>query len=152
MNFHSRIYSSSLLCRCGSRWQTWGGPVSHPSPERPAEGAWPGVVSLSSRPARGVVCVETWRCQAARSPILGVRRCVSPLSVPGGGWIFSNPDGACPAGNASYQYAAPLPLSAPHTHRGCERHPGLRGHRQTPYPSAYVHRNHAASGVWLCPR
>ncbi|XP_024409484.2 T-box transcription factor TBX19 isoform X2 [Desmodus rotundus] len=60
-----------------------------------------------------------------------------------GGWIFSNADGACPAGNASYQYSTPLPLSAPHTPRGCERHPGLRGHRQTPYPSTYVHRNHA---------
>ncbi|XP_006147113.1 T-box transcription factor TBX19 [Tupaia chinensis] len=55
-----------------------------------------------------------------------------------GGWIFSNPDG-----NTSYQYTAPLPLPAPHTHHGCERYSGLRGHRQAPYPPAYVHRNHS---------
>uniref|UniRef100_A0A8C9D706 T-box transcription factor 19 n=1 Tax=Panthera leo TaxID=9689 RepID=A0A8C9D706_PANLE len=62
-----------------------------------------------------------------------------------GGWIFSNPDGACAAGNASYQYATPLPLSATHTHHGYEHYPGLRGHRQAPYPSAYMHRNHSPS-------
>nr|XP_010952127.1 T-box transcription factor TBX19 [Camelus bactrianus] len=63
-----------------------------------------------------------------------------------GGWIFSNPDGVCTAGNTNYQYATPLPLSAPHTHPGCEHYPGLRGHhRQAPYPSAYVHRNHSPS-------
>ncbi|XP_014713126.1 T-box transcription factor TBX19 [Equus asinus] len=62
-----------------------------------------------------------------------------------GGWIFSNPDGVCTAGNANYQYATPLPLSAPHTHQGCEHYPGLRGHRQAPYPSAYMHRNHSPS-------
>ncbi|XP_059136709.1 T-box transcription factor TBX19 [Peromyscus eremicus] len=65
----------------------------------------------------------------------------SPL----GGWIFSNPDGMCTAGNTNYQYATPLPLPAPHTHHGCEHYPGLRGHRQAPYPSAYVHRNHSPS-------
>ncbi|ELW67247.1 T-box transcription factor TBX19 [Tupaia chinensis] len=59
-------------------------------------------------------------------------------SLPVGGWIFSNPDG-----NTSYQYTAPLPLPAPHTHHGCERYSGLRGHRQAPYPPAYVHRNHS---------
>ncbi|KFO29122.1 T-box transcription factor TBX19 [Fukomys damarensis] len=62
-----------------------------------------------------------------------------------GGWIFSNPDGVCAAGNSSYQYAAPLPLPAPHTHLGCEHYSGLRGHRQVPYPSAYVHRSHSPS-------
>lgn len=72
------------------------------------------------------------------------------LSVLVGGWIFSNPDGVCSAGNTNYQYAAPLPLSAPHTHHGCERYPGLPGHRQAPYPSAYVHRNHSPSGAWFC--
>lgn len=72
------------------------------------------------------------------------------LSILVGGWIFSNPDGVCGAGNTNYQYAAPLPLSAPHTHHGCERYPGLRGHRQAPYPSAYVHRNHSPSGGWFC--
>ncbi|XP_051042138.1 T-box transcription factor TBX19 [Phodopus roborovskii] len=62
-----------------------------------------------------------------------------------GGWIFSNPDGMCTAGNSNYQYATPLPLPAPHTHHGCEHYPGLRGHRQAPYPSAYMHRNHSPS-------
>ncbi|PNJ17881.1 TBX19 isoform 3, partial [Pongo abelii] len=62
-----------------------------------------------------------------------------------GGWIFSNPDGMCTAGNSNYQYAAPLPLPAPHTHHGCEHYSGLRGHRQAPYPSAYMHRNHSPS-------
>ncbi|XP_014197497.4 vesicle transport protein SFT2B isoform X1 [Pan paniscus] len=62
-----------------------------------------------------------------------------------GGWIFSNPDGVCTAGNSNYQYAAPLPLPAPHTHHGCEHYSGLRGHRQAPYPSAYMHRNHSPS-------
>uniref|UniRef100_A0A8C3WDE6 T-box transcription factor 19 n=1 Tax=Catagonus wagneri TaxID=51154 RepID=A0A8C3WDE6_9CETA len=63
-----------------------------------------------------------------------------------GGWIFSNSDGMCTAGNANYQYATPLPLSAPHTHHGCEHYPGLRGHhRHAPYPSAYMHRNHSPS-------
>ncbi|XP_033054512.1 vesicle transport protein SFT2B isoform X8 [Trachypithecus francoisi] len=62
-----------------------------------------------------------------------------------GGWIFSNPEGVCTAGNSNYQYAAPLPLPAPHTHHGCEHYSGLRGHRQTPYPSAYMHRNHSPS-------
>ncbi|CAO2637543.1 T-box transcription factor TBX19 [Lemmus lemmus] len=33
----------------------------------------------------------------------------------------------------------------PHTHHGCEHYPGLRGHRQAPYPSAYMHRNHSPS-------
>ncbi|XP_006051692.2 T-box transcription factor TBX19 isoform X1 [Bubalus kerabau] len=63
-----------------------------------------------------------------------------------GGWIFSNPDGVCTAGNTNYQYTTPLPLSAPHTHHGCEHYPGIRGHhRQAPYPSAYMHRNHSPS-------
>ncbi|KAM7336198.1 hypothetical protein ACRRTK_004691 [Alexandromys fortis] len=72
-----------------------------------------------------------------------------------GGWILSNPDGMCTAGNTNYQYATPLPLPAPHTHHGCEHYPGLRGHRQAPYPSAYMHRNHAPSAgdklfvLWL---
>ncbi|KAL0590768.1 T-box transcription factor TBX19 [Plecturocebus cupreus] len=62
-----------------------------------------------------------------------------------GGWIFSNPDGVCTAGNSNYQYASPLPLPAPHTHHGCEHYSGLRGHRPAPYPSAYMHRNHSPS-------
>uniref|UniRef100_A0A8C7EY80 T-box transcription factor 19 n=2 Tax=Neovison vison TaxID=452646 RepID=A0A8C7EY80_NEOVI len=62
-----------------------------------------------------------------------------------GGWIFSNPEAVCAAGNANYQYAAPLPLSAPHTHHGRELYPGLRGHRQAPYPAAHMHRNHSPS-------
>ncbi|KAM9688119.1 T-box transcription factor TBX19 isoform 2-T2 [Trichechus inunguis] len=60
-----------------------------------------------------------------------------------GGWIFSNPDGVCTAGNTNYQYATPLSLPAPHSHHGCEHYPGLRGCWQSPYPSAYVHRNHS---------
>ncbi|XP_017519645.3 T-box transcription factor TBX19 isoform X1 [Manis javanica] len=62
-----------------------------------------------------------------------------------GGWIFPNPDGVCGGGSASHQYATPLPLSSPLTHPSCERHPGLRGRRQAPYPPAYVHRNHSPS-------
>ncbi|EDL39239.1 T-box 19, isoform CRA_b [Mus musculus] len=62
-----------------------------------------------------------------------------------GGWILSNPDGVCTAANSNYQYATPLPLPAPHTHHGCEHYAGLRGHRQAPYPSAYMHRNHSPS-------
>ncbi|NP_001381159.1 T-box transcription factor TBX19 isoform X1 [Rattus norvegicus] len=62
-----------------------------------------------------------------------------------GGWILSNPDGMCTTGSANYQYATPLPLPAPHTRHGCEHYAGLRGHRQAPYPSAYMHRNHSPS-------
>ncbi|XP_045439362.1 T-box transcription factor TBX19 [Pipistrellus kuhlii] len=62
-----------------------------------------------------------------------------------GGWIFSNPDGMCSPGNSNFQYAPPLPLSAPHAHHGCERYAGLRGHRPAPYPAPYVHRTHAPS-------
>lgn len=67
-----------------------------------------------------------------------------------GGWIFSNPDGVCTAGNTSYQYTAPLPLSAPHTHHGCEHYPGIRDLQPGSYPSVYMHReNHSPSGVIL---
>lgn len=86
-----------------------------------------------------VGCLLVWKFR--------VGLCVFLLSILVGGWIFSNPDGACAAGNASYQYATPLPLSATHTHHGYEHYPGLRGHRQAPYPSAYMHRNHSPSGV-----
>lgn len=110
------------------------------------EGA--GVVSVPRRTfsvvhTEGELCTgwePDWRCQ-----------CVF-LSVLVGGWIFSNPEGVCSAGNANFQYAPPLPLSAPHTHHGCERYAGLRGHRPAPYPSAYMHRTHSPSGAWLCSR
>ncbi|XP_049633552.1 T-box transcription factor TBX19, partial [Suncus etruscus] len=59
-----------------------------------------------------------------------------------GGWIFSNPEGVCGAGGASYQYPGPLPLSAPHSSHSCDHH---RGRRPVPYPSAYMPRNQGPS-------
>nr|KAF6291833.1 T-box transcription factor 19 [Myotis myotis] len=124
--------------------QTWLGPAVHLQRSRRAvpcvEGGRGGLCSTAdvqcgphrSRAVHGGGEPD-WRCQ-----------CVF-LSVLVGGWIFSNPDGVCSAGNANFQYAPPLPLSAPHTHHGCERYAGLRGHRPAPYPSAYMHRTHSPS-------
>ncbi|XP_036611381.1 T-box transcription factor TBX19 [Trichosurus vulpecula] len=62
-----------------------------------------------------------------------------------GGWLISNPDAVCTSGNSSYQYPAPLPLTAPHSHHGCEHYSGLHGHRAAPYPPPYMHRNHSST-------
>ncbi|XP_051854967.1 T-box transcription factor TBX19 [Antechinus flavipes] len=62
-----------------------------------------------------------------------------------GGWLISNPDAVCTSGNSNYQYPAPLPLAAPHSHHGCEHYSGLHGHRTAPYPPPYMHRNHSSS-------
>uniref|UniRef100_A0A5F8H5T8 T-box transcription factor 19 n=1 Tax=Monodelphis domestica TaxID=13616 RepID=A0A5F8H5T8_MONDO len=68
------------------------------------------------------------------------------LSLPVGGWLISNPDAVCTSGNSNYQYPAPLPLAAPHSHHGCEHYSGLHGHRAAPYPPPYMHRNHSSTG------
>uniref|UniRef100_A0A5F8GQI8 T-box transcription factor 19 n=1 Tax=Monodelphis domestica TaxID=13616 RepID=A0A5F8GQI8_MONDO len=67
------------------------------------------------------------------------------LSLPVGGWLISNPDAVCTSGNSNYQYPAPLPLAAPHSHHGCEHYSGLHGHRAAPYPPPYMHRNHSST-------
>lgn len=139
--------------------QTWRGPAIHLQRSRRScergrvaggggEGEWQGGGIYVPRQTFSAVHTAT-AMQSGRGPGFGVSLCVFLSSVLVGGWIFSNPDGVCTAGNASYQYAAPLPLSAPHTHHGCERYPSLRGHRQAPYPPARVHRNHSPAGG--CP-
>ncbi|XP_039353489.1 T-box transcription factor TBX19 isoform X2 [Mauremys reevesii] len=60
-----------------------------------------------------------------------------------GGWLISNPDAVCAAGNSNYQYGGALSLPAPHSHYGCEHYAALRGHRAAPYSASYMQRNHS---------
>ncbi|KAH1185186.1 hypothetical protein KIL84_017935 [Mauremys mutica] len=60
-----------------------------------------------------------------------------------GGWLISNPEAVCAAGNSNYQYGGALSLTAPHSHHGCEHYAALRGHRAAPYPASYMQRNHS---------
>ncbi|XP_027629154.1 T-box transcription factor T isoform X1 [Tupaia chinensis] len=55
-----------------------------------------------------------------------------------GGWLIPGTSALCPPASPHPQLGAPLPL--PSTH-GCERYPGLRSHRPSPYPSPYAHRS-----------
>ncbi|XP_006152323.1 T-box transcription factor T isoform X2 [Tupaia chinensis] len=54
------------------------------------------------------------------------------------GWLIPGTSALCPPASPHPQLGAPLPL--PSTH-GCERYPGLRSHRPSPYPSPYAHRS-----------
>ncbi|KAJ1119225.1 hypothetical protein NDU88_007411 [Pleurodeles waltl] len=58
-----------------------------------------------------------------------------------GGWLFSNPEAICAPGSPNYQYARPFSQSNPNNHHGCEHYTTVRGHRTSPYPTNFIHRN-----------
>ncbi|XP_069493458.1 T-box transcription factor TBX19 [Ambystoma mexicanum] len=58
-----------------------------------------------------------------------------------GGWLLPSPDAMCTPGSPNYQYAGTFPLHNPNSHHGCEHYTAVRGHRNSPYSSSYVHRN-----------